>query len=109
MTITVDLDIEGIKNRVENRIGVVQQFLDERVAADSNYFCPEDTTDLQASVFPIQGNGELEWNITYAKKQYYEGKNKSKDRNPNASLEWFEKAKAIHKSDWQELVNEKYT
>lgn len=108
MTITVDINVSAILRKVEDRIGQVQLVLDNRIAADSNYFCPFDTGALQGSVFPIQGDGTLEWNETYAKRQYYGLPNKAKDSNPNASPQWFEHAKARNLKDWEALANEEY-
>ena len=108
MKVTVELDTAKIQSKVERNLGRVQYVLDNRVAADSNYFCPRDTGNLQGSVFPIQGTGELEWNTTYAKKQYYTGENKSKDSNPNASMHWFEQAKARDLREWERVANEEY-
>lgn len=108
MTVTIDLYESAIMRKIEDRTSRAQYVLDNRVAADSNYFCPMDTGDLQGSVFPIQGDGELEWNEPYAKKQYYNGPNKSKDSNPNASMQWFEHAKARNLKDWEKLANEEY-
>ena len=108
MTITVDINESEIISKVDDRIGRAQLVLDNRIAADSNYFCPVDTGALQGSVFPIQGDGTLEWNEPYAKRQYYGLPNKSKDSNPNASPQWFEHAKARDLKDWEALANEEY-
>ena len=108
MTVTIDLDESAIMRKIDGNLDRTQYVLDNRVAADSNYFCPMDTGALQGSVFPIQGTGELEWNEPYAKKQYYNGPNKSKDSNPNASMQWFEHAKSRNLKDWEALANEEY-
>jgi len=108
MTITVDINESEIISKIDDRIGRAQLVLDNRIAADSNYFCPVDTGALQGSVFPIQGDGTLEWNEPYAKRQYYGLPNKSKDSNPNASPQWFEHAKARDLKDWEALANEEY-
>jgi len=108
MTITVDINESEIISKIDDRIGRAQLVLDNRIAADSNYFCPIDTGALQGSVFPIQGDGTLEWNEPYAKRQYYGLPNKSKDSNPNASPQWFEHAKARDLKDWEALANEEY-
>ncbi len=108
MTITVDINESEIISKIDDRIGRAQLVLDNRIAADSNYFCPIDTGALQGSVFPIQGDGTLEWNEPYAKRQYYGLPNKSKDSNPNASPQWFEHAKAKDLKDWEALANEEY-
>lgn len=108
MKVTAKLDTAKIKADAATRIKRTQLVLDNRIAADSNYFCPLDTGALQASVFPIQGNGTLEWNEPYAREQYYERPNKSKDSNPNASMKWFERAKAQFLSAWRALADAEY-
>ena len=109
MRITLTLDAPGIKRKVANNLFFVQQVLDERIAADSNYFCPKDTGGLQGSVLPVQGTGILEWNTPYAKAQYYGLPNKSTDSNPNASMKWFESAKSRKLKEWVRLANETYS
>jgi len=105
----IELDEQAIKHKIGARVDRAQLALDEAVAADSNYFCPEDTGDLIQSVFPVEGNGTLEWNAPYAKKQYYEAPNKSHDKNPNASPKWFEQAKARFIEKWRKIANEAYS
>jgi hypothetical protein len=108
MTVTVSIDTSKIRDNIEERIGRAQLVLDNRIAADSNYFCPKDSGDLQGSVFPIWGNGELEWKEPYSRTQYYLFPNKSKDSNPNAAPEWVEHAKARDMKEWEALANEEY-
>lgn len=108
MTVTIEIDESAIMRKIDGRMSRAQLVLDNRIAADSNYFCPMDTGALQGSVFPIQGDGTLEWNEPYAKKQYYGLPNKSKDSNPNASPQWFEHAKARNLKNWEKLANEEY-
>lgn len=108
MMAVLELDENKLRRKIEDRMGKVQFYLDSRVAADSNFFAPMDTGNLIASVQPVEGNGVLEWNTPYAKKQYYEGPNKSKDSNPNASMQWFEHAKARNLKDWEKLANAEY-
>lgn len=108
MTVTIEIDESAIMRKIDGRMSRAQLVLDNRIAADSNYFCPMDTGALQGSVFPIHGDGTLEWNEPYAKKQYYGLPNKSKDSNPNASPQWFEHAKARNLKNWEKLANEEY-
>lgn len=120
MTVTVSIDTSKIRDKIDERIGRAQLELDNRIAADSNYWAPLEEGDLQGSVFPILGNGELVWNSPKAHNHYYEGgtfkegdgpkqttwkRNKS---NPNASPLWFEHAKARELKNWEALANEEY-
>ena len=120
MTVTIDLDESAIMRKVGDSIGRAQLVIDNRIAADSNYFCPLAEGYLQGSVFPVQGDGTLVWNDPKAHNHYYEGgtfkegdgpkattwkRNKS---NPNAAPLWFEHAKARNLKDWEKLANEEY-
>lgn len=107
MGIKIDLKREQIKTRFDHKIEKSQLALDTQVAKDSNYFCPEDTGTLQRSVLTGSklGSGVLNWDQEYAKPLYYgEGFKFSKDRNPNASAKWFERAKAQYKRAWEALA-----
>jgi hypothetical protein len=88
-----------------------QFMLDQQVAKDSNYYAPEDVGTLQDSVLLYSrfGSGQLTWNTEYARKQYYELENKSKDKNPNARMKWFEVAKSEKKDDWVKVANYAYS
>ena len=107
---TIDFDVNKISKKVDKRVSKAQFVLDQQVLKDSNYFCPEDTGDLQDSgiIGSKIGKGLLVWDSEYAKRQYYEDDNKSKDRNPNASYKWFEVAKAKWLKQWEKLANDKY-
>lgn len=110
MKVSVELNTQGVKSQIHGSVKRVQFVLDQQVAKDSNYFCPEDTGSLQKSVIPsaASGAGLLEWNEKYTDRQYYGMPNKSKDRNPNASMKWFERAKALWSKKWERLVNAEF-
>ena len=97
-----EMDAKGVKAKIGGGCRRAQFRLDQQVAKDSNYFCPRDVGSLQTSVLPsaAEGKGVLEWNEVYAKAQYYGLPNKSLDQNPNASMKWFERAKAVWKRKW---------
>ena len=109
MKVDVKINAEGVKKRLHG-LGRRAQFkLDQQVMKDSNFYCPQDVGSLQTSVIPsANGKGLLEWNKQYAKAQYYDFPNKSKDKNPNASMKWFERAKAAKKDAWKRLVDAVY-
>ena len=111
MEVKIELDIEGIKRRVGDRIKRAQLALDQQVASDSNYYAPEDNGYLKDSVFvsASQGKGELIWSVEYARRLYHgEGFNFSKDKNPNARAKWFEAAKAVRLKEWEAVANREY-
>lgn len=98
----------AVSTRIVKRVDKAQFLLDQQVIKDSNYYCPEDTGDLQDSALKGQQLGEVVWNSEYASRQYYEDNNKSKDRNPNASMKWFEVAKSVNKDAWLREANNGY-
>ena len=110
MTVTLDFDVKKAIAEREARIKRAQILLDQTVAKDSNYYVPNDTGTLESSVLTgsKMGSGELIWNTEYAKKQYYGLENKSKDKNPNASMKWFERAKAVKLKEWEKISNDRF-
>ena len=88
------------------KIGMAQAALDTQVIKDSNYYCPFDEGTLQSSALTASniGQGEILWATPYARRQYYDLPNKSKDKNPEARMKWFEEAKARKRNDWLALV-----
>ena len=105
---TIDFNETAISKKVSNRIDKAQFILDQQVIKDSNLYCPEDTGDLQDSAIIGQQLGTIVWDSVYAKRQYYEDNNKSRDKNPRASMKWFEVAKAEKKEEWLRLANGEY-
>lgn len=97
---------KGVQTKIGSGCRRAQFRLDQQVAKDSNYFCPRDVGSLQDSVLPsaAEGKGVLEWDESYARAQYYGLPNKSTDKNPNASMKWFERAKAIWRSKWVKVA-----
>lgn len=110
MKVKVDMDVNKVISEKMKKIHSAQILLDQTVAKDSNYYVPKDTGTLESSVLTgsKMGSGELIWNTEYAKEQYYDKSNKSKDLNPNASMKWFERAKAVKLKEWEKITNDKY-
>lgn len=108
--IRVNFNRLAIATRITNRIErVVQPILDNEVLKDSNFYVPMDTSNLKDSGIrgTRLGSGKIVWDAAYARRQYYEDNNKSKDNNPNASDRWFEKAKVRNKDKWIRISNQK--
>lgn len=101
-------DENRVKTKIENKVEKAQYQLTQQVIKDSNLYCPQDVGTLQDSAILGSSNDEAIWDIEYAKRQYYEDNNKSKDKNPRASYKWFEVAKANFKKQWEQLANDKY-
>lgn len=110
METKVTFNRAAVKHKVHERVSIVQKKLDAQVMKDSNYFCPMDTGDLQRSVLgSVIGSGLLTWAKDYARKMYHFRGKLSKENNPNASVKWFEVAKARYKEKWNRLVNNEYS
>lgn len=79
-----------------------QLAIDEQVIKDSNFYCPEADAFLKDSVITASrpGEGLVAYDTIYAAAQYYMMPNKSKDKNPNARMKWFEEAKAQRSTYW---------
>jgi hypothetical protein len=111
MAVFVKLDIFKIKSKITRRVGdLVQPKIDNMVLKDSNFYAPENEGFLQASGITGSkiGKGVLQWTVPYAREQYYGMPNKSKSKNPNAQMKWFEVAKAKNGKYWITKANEWY-
>ncbi|MDC7224199.1 MAG: minor capsid protein [Spirochaetales bacterium] len=110
MNITIDMNSNKVASRVKGILGKVQFELDSQILKDSNLYCPQAEGFLQDSAINSSdlGSGELVWNAPYAKNQYYNLPNKSKDKNPRASMKWFEVAKSKNRKKWLSLAQKEY-
>ncbi|MGN4578386.1 minor capsid protein [Bacillus cereus group sp. MYBK74-1] len=105
--VNVQVDTAQIESNVMRATEKAQFALDEQVLKDSNYYAPEDTTELKRSGvrFSRPGEGHVGWDTPYARRLYYNPQyNFSKQPNQNARGLWFEEAKARHASDWARIV-----
>lgn len=111
MQINVDFDVNTVDAKIKARIGRCQAVLDAQALKDSNRYCPMDTGTLQKSAIISSklGSGKLVWNTPYAQDQYYGKPNKSHQKNPNATMKWFEVAKSKNIKTWEKLVNDEYS
>lgn len=78
----------------------------EQMLTDCNYYCKQDTGTLISKSRAEEYNCEvaLTWDTDYAIYAYYTGR-PSKDKNPNASLQWAEKAQDSFGKDWVEIIS----
>ena len=104
MTASFEFNQNACLSRLNGLTEKAQYELDQAVLADSNYYCPQADGDLQKSALIASTGGEVTWNTPYARRQYYELPNKSKDKNPYAMMKWFEEAKAINKDRWLRIA-----
>lgn len=75
------------------------------IRADTNEYVPVDQGTLRQSSYSASrlDKGEIIWNTPYAKRRYYTG-HPRRIINPNASILWCEKAKKLHRKQWNAAV-----
>ena len=97
-----------VAGKINKAIHKAQEALDAAVLQDSNYFIPHDTGTLEESGTSntVIGGGKVIWKTPYARYQYYEQLDHSKQRNPNACMKWFEAAKARFIKKWETIAND---
>ena len=106
MIVKVDVKFDDIYKLLE-RTKNVKRNLSQQVLADSNYFIPKDTGELEQSslIHSDFENGKLVWNTPYAARLYWNPQyNFSTDVNPHASGLWFEVAKQNNMDSWTRFV-----
>ena len=125
---TVNFNPNAVMARIDGAEETALFVTSEQVLVDSNYYCPQDVGTLMDSAITNSApeRGIVQWVTPYAQYLYY-GKlmvapngsawaksgetksvtgtplNFSTDKNPNASMMWFEKAKDIHVKEWTEI------
>ena len=105
----IEFDASRVKASKMARVERAQKALDIQILKDSNYYCPDRSGTLMRSGGIASGGGAVVWDMPYARKQYHDFPNKSKDKNPNASVKWFEMAKAVMLKLWLEVANNEYS
>ena len=93
------------KSVVENAFSKALFAAREQILTDCNYFVKVDQGTLRDTAETRTEEMDLFVIYTqrYAKRQYYTG-TPSKDQNPNASLQWCEKAKQHFGKDWIKIL-----
>lgn len=88
--------------RYAGNIAAAQRFLDSSVLKDSEPYVPYKSGHLARSGQrgTSIGSGQVRYTAPYARKQYYLYPVKNTNVHKQASMQWFEKAKAVKKSDW---------
>jgi len=102
------INIPATVNRFSPKFKKAQQWLDNEVLKDCTPYVPMKTGNLVGSGIRGTkiGSGRLVYNAPYAKSCYYaKNRNFSKDKHPQASAQWFEKAKAAKGKAWSNGVN----
>lgn len=102
MTYKLIINTQECVSRFEPRYEAAQRFVDSEVLRDSAPFVPMRTGYLMKSgnTGTVLGSGQVSYNAPYARRCYYGHCNFSTEKHPQATSQWFEKAKAIKKDTW---------
>lgn len=105
MSVKVTLNKAAVAARVQTASAKGTTIIANELLKDANYYCREDTGELERSAIRSSQpeKGLLIWNTPYAKKMYYIG-SPSKDRNPNASLQWADRAAKENKDKYNRML-----
>lgn len=105
MAVKVTLDKAAVVARIAADSKKATTKVANELLKDANYYCREDTGELERSAIRASRpeEGVLIWDTPYAKAAYYTG-TPSKDRNPNASKLWAQKAVDENRDYYQELA-----
>lgn len=103
----VDFKFTPIKaEALEKAFGKALFAAREQILTDCNYFVRVDQGTLRDTA-TTNTQGDLELDIVYtqpyAKRVYFTG-TPSKEQNPNASLQWCEKAQQTFGKDWEAIL-----
>ena len=123
MSVMFNLDVSKIMDNIETANEFATMATATQVLIDSNYYCKFDQGMLIATslintsvtfsdigltnpdITDISGcgsdldKGVIVWDTPYAQQQYY-FENAQTDKNPNAQMMWFHKAKDVHGDEW---------
>ncbi|MPW26258.1 minor capsid protein [Alkalibaculum sp. M08DMB] len=105
MGVTVTFNKQAVKARISTATEKGTYILANELLKDSNYYAREDSGELIRSSIRASNikKGTLIWDTPYAKKMYYVG-SPSRDKNPNASTLWAQKAADENKEKYLRIV-----
>lgn len=108
--VSIEIDPNSIMAQIRPNKGLASAALTEQVLKDSNYYCKEREHTLinSAVMHSDPDEGIVQWVTPYARYQYYYPPTRH-EVNPNATMEWFETAKAAHLDEWVRLYANLYT
>lgn len=100
MSVTFNFNVPEIMGNIDAANQVALVVMGQQILADSNYYCKLDQgTLIAASQNSDLESGTISWDVPYAQPQYYL-ESAHTDKNPNAQMMWFHKAKDIHGNQW---------
>ena len=107
--VTIEFDKTKVKAKIASNVSRAQLALSVQVLKDSNYYCPDAEGTLMRSGRVEDSGTAVSWDTPYARAQYHGFPNKRKDKNPNAMMKWFERAKSTKLNEWEALVQNEYS
>lgn len=100
MSVAFKFDVPQIMGNIEAANQEALVAMGQQIIADSNYYCKMARGTLIASSLNSDlESGVISWDTPYAGRQYYL-ENAHTDKNPNAQMMWFHKAKDVHCDQW---------
>ncbi|MDE6745591.1 MAG: minor capsid protein [Oscillospiraceae bacterium] len=103
MSATFKFNVPEIMGNIEAANKEALAEMSKQILADSNRYCKLDQGTLIASALNSDlESGAISWDTPYAGRQYYL-ENTHTDKNPNAQMMWFHKAKDIHADEWERV------
>jgi hypothetical protein len=101
-TAEINFNPATVAARIKGNSTRAQKWLDNEVLKDCTPYVPRITGALEHSGIDgtTIGEGLIQYNSPYAKRQYYGYFNHSTQSHPQACRMWFEVAKAAHKNTW---------
>lgn len=100
-----DINIPATVNRFSPKFQKAQKWLDNEVLKDCGPYVPFRTGTLEGSGIrgTVIGSGDINYNAPYANSCYYAlERNFSHAKHPQATAQWFEKAKAVKQKNWKD-------
>lgn len=98
----LEMDVGRVTARMEGRVKLAQQWLDNEVLKSTEPYVPMRIGTLARSGpgSTNPGSGEITYDTPYAKRMYYGNYHFSKTAHPQATGQWFEKSKAVNRDAW---------
>ena len=109
MSVTFNFNVSEIMGNIEaaNQKALVE--MGQQILMDSNKYCKLDQGMLIASSQNSDlESGVISWDTPSARQQYYLESTHT-DKNPNAQMMWFHKAKDIHGCQWNTTYKKAFT
>lgn len=108
MSVTFNFNVPEIMGNIEAANQHATVVMGQQMLADSNYYCKLDQGMLiDSSLDSDLESGVISWDTIYAQLQYYL-ESAHTDKNPNAQMMWWHKAKDIHDKQWVSIYGKDF-